>query len=108
MNTKNRMLADLNTAIQRVADESGSKIVRNLVMVEQIPPNSADYIFEGIIDLWAKFYAAGMEVRVNTQPDRNLLHKLVKVRIQDSLLSIMDLAQSELKQLGVEVEVLMK
>ncbi len=102
MNITSKMLADLNTAIQKVADESGSEIVRNLIMVEQIPPNSADYIFKGVIDLWAWFYAAGMEVKVNTQPDGNLLHKLIKVRIQDSLFAIIDLAESELEKLGVK------
>ena len=105
MNTSDKMLADLNKAVQRVANDSGSKLVRNLVMVEQVPPNNADHIFRGIIDVWAWFRVTGMAVKVTRSPDRNLLHKLVKVRIQDSLLAIMDLAQSELKKLGREVSV---
>jgi len=97
------MLADLNAAVQRVADESGSKIVRNLVMVEELDSkNKCDYIFIGGINLYAEFRAAGAEVKNNTKPDDNRLHNLVKVRIQDTLLAIMELARSELKKLGVE------
>jgi len=103
---RSEMLVKLNAAVQRVANESGSELVQNLVMVEQIPPNSADATFKGVVDLWAWFYAAGAEISMNTQPDRDCLHKLMRVRIQDSILAVMDLAQSELKKLGVNVEVI--
>ena len=101
------MQEKLNFAIQKIAAESGSEMVRNLVMVEQTPPRQADCVFTGVVDCWAWFHAAGAEVHHCTQPDRGDLDKLVKCRIQDSLLAVMDLAQSELKKLGVEVEIML-
>ncbi len=100
-----KMLADLNAAVQRVADESESEMVRNLVMFEQLPQDSMDFTFKGIVDLRARFYAAGAEIKMNTEPNENRLHNLIKIRIQDSLFAIIDLAQSELAKLGIKTEI---
>ena len=98
------MLADLSAAIQRVAEESSSGIVHNLVMVEELNPETkGDLVVMGVVDLWAGFRVAGIEVNMKTRPDRNLLHKLVKVRIQDTLFAIRELANSELKKLGSDI-----
>ncbi len=103
---KSEMLTELNAAIQKVADESGSRLIKDLMMVEELDPkNKGDYIFMGVVDLWAGYYACGMEVESNTEPNDNRLHNLVKVRIQDALFAIIDLAQFELKKLGVKTEV---
>jgi len=100
-----KMLEKLNAAIQKIANESGSEMVQNLKMVREFSSRQPGCIFKGVVDCWAPFCASGAEITMDTKDGPDYLDKMLKVRIQDSLLAIMNLAQSELEKLGMKVEV---
>lgn len=86
-------LAKVNEAIQRIADKTGSKIVKGQTAVEFFEDN-ADCIFGGVIDGFCSYKVCGAEIHAN--PEDGELDELVKLRIELAIMNIIDLLEDEL------------
>lgn len=93
---KPEMLAKVNAAIQRIAKESGSDIIKNLVAVQIESARQSDYLFGGTIDVWSTPVISGMEIGTMSAEQ---FQPLIKCRIENSMLSMIDLLEDELEKL---------
>lgn len=87
-------LEKLNAAIRRVARKSGSKIIRDLKMV-QTNANNADYVFTGVVDAYAWYNVSGAEVSYQNN-DGEKMDALVRCRVENTIRSLIDLLENEL------------
>lgn len=90
------VLAKVNEAIQRIANKTDSKIVKNQVAVEFFD-DSSDYIFGGVIDGFCSYRVSGVEI--HRQDTDEKLDALVKTRIEHAIRAIIDLLEDELEKL---------
>ena len=93
---KQETLAKLNAAIQRIADESESTLLKNMPPIfynEDIPGSP----FTGDVYCHAWFNIAEQEVARNA--DDSGLQNLIRVRIATAIYSMIDLLKDELKKL---------
>lgn len=96
MKEQPKMLERVNTAIQHIAEKSGSDIVKNLVAVQIESARHSDYLFGGTIDVWSTPIMSGMEIEISSDEQ---LQALVKCRIENSMLSMIDLLEDCLEKL---------
>lgn len=97
MSNRPEMLDLVNVAIRQVVEKTGSGILKELIAVEFTDRDSADFIFGGMLDVYAKVVVSGTEIH---KCPGEQLQECIRVRSINSMIDMCELLEREIALLG--------